>query len=283
MNKRRSAFTLVEILVVLAIIAILAALLFPAFSRARESSKQVNCASNLQQIGVAVQMYRKDEGRYPDTLVDIMAQDAKVADAGTAGDYKLGSTATGYLKGGQDILICPDDDTLPPDMGARSTYGSLSKNTPSSALATPVAPGATNDLSQFTWNYWGYRRDGFAYASPGDVAAQNAGTCDTTGTIPNPCANFVDPAQPYNQASNPIKYSMSNRFAPASTIITHCIYHRLPTANNINFPGDLYAVPADGTNAKDIVLFNDGSAKAIDISTWNPPSPANSLWQKQSP
>ncbi len=80
MNKRHNAFTLVEILVVLAIIGILAALLFPAFGRARESARQTNCASNLQQIGVAVLQYRKDEGRYPDTLVDILGENTVVAD-----------------------------------------------------------------------------------------------------------------------------------------------------------------------------------------------------------
>ncbi len=79
MNKRRSAFTLVEILVVLAIIAILAALLFPAFGRAREGARQTTCVSNLNQIYFAVQQYRKDEGRYPDTLVDILAEGTKVA------------------------------------------------------------------------------------------------------------------------------------------------------------------------------------------------------------
>lgn len=281
MNKRRSAFTLVEILVVLAIIAILAALLFPAFTRAREGSKQTNCAANLQSIGFAVAQYRQGEGRYPDTLVDILGMDATVADPGPANDYKLTNTATGYLKGGQDILTCPDDDTLSPPTGARSSYGSLSKSTPAT-LAYPVPASATTDLSQSLWNFWGYRRDGFAYASPTEVATMNAGACAPATPATNPCANFVDPAQPYNPATNPVKYSLSNRFAPPTTIITHCIYHRLPTANNINFPGDLYAVPTDSTNAMDIVLRIDGSAKAVGVAQWNPAAPANSVWQKHT-
>lgn len=54
------AFTLIELLVVIAIIAILSAILFPAFAAAKESAKQVVCASNIKQVGVAMQLYMAD-------------------------------------------------------------------------------------------------------------------------------------------------------------------------------------------------------------------------------
>ncbi|MBD3293195.1 MAG: DUF1559 domain-containing protein [Armatimonadia bacterium] len=57
---RRGGFTLIEMLVVVAIIAILAAILFPTFSRAMEKARQVTCASNLKQIGLAFLMYASD-------------------------------------------------------------------------------------------------------------------------------------------------------------------------------------------------------------------------------
>jgi prepilin-type N-terminal cleavage/methylation domain-containing protein/prepilin-type processing-associated H-X9-DG protein len=60
MGSVRRAFTLIELLVVIAIIAILAAILFPVFSQARESARQVMCASNMRQIGLALRMYASD-------------------------------------------------------------------------------------------------------------------------------------------------------------------------------------------------------------------------------
>jgi prepilin-type N-terminal cleavage/methylation domain-containing protein/prepilin-type processing-associated H-X9-DG protein len=59
-NAHRSAFTLIELLIVIAILAILAAILFPVFAAARERGRIATCASNARQLGLASHMYAQD-------------------------------------------------------------------------------------------------------------------------------------------------------------------------------------------------------------------------------
>ena len=65
MHERRAAFTLIELLVVIAIIAILAAILFPVFTSAKEKARQVQCLSNMKQLGNGFSMYIDQYNRYP--------------------------------------------------------------------------------------------------------------------------------------------------------------------------------------------------------------------------
>ncbi len=65
-SPRRAAFTLVELLVVVGIIALLIAVLMPALSTARRQAQTIRCAANLNDIGRAVQLYANDfRGRIP--------------------------------------------------------------------------------------------------------------------------------------------------------------------------------------------------------------------------
>lgn len=60
MRRNKIGFTLVELLVVMAIISILAAMLMPALSRARQQARAVACRSNMKQIGYSAGMYMTD-------------------------------------------------------------------------------------------------------------------------------------------------------------------------------------------------------------------------------
>jgi prepilin-type processing-associated H-X9-DG protein/prepilin-type N-terminal cleavage/methylation domain-containing protein len=65
-NKFRGAFTLVELLVVIGIVAVLIGLLLPALAVARANSRAIACLSNLRQMAVAAQAYcNENGGRFP--------------------------------------------------------------------------------------------------------------------------------------------------------------------------------------------------------------------------
>ena len=117
-NSSYLAFTLVELLVVISIIGILAALLLPSLARAKRHSKMVVCLNNLRQLGFSVEFIVQDTGKYPRGLGG--HEVAKEFSCGTP-DWARFQEMTNrplfeYLNPYSKVFSCPEDkgfDFLP--------------------------------------------------------------------------------------------------------------------------------------------------------------------------
>lgn len=107
MYRRKSVFTLIELLVVIAIIAILAGMLLPVLGSVREKGRAVSCASNIRQIGIALQTYTSDNDDY---LVLAASPDNSVAWSGTMKDgvYAPEGGLMDYMGKSGGVRKCPN-------------------------------------------------------------------------------------------------------------------------------------------------------------------------------
>lgn len=112
----RSAFTLVEMVVVVAIILLLSAMLFPVLETALGRAEGVSCISNMRNIGIASRLYADD---YDDTIVPAMLP------YGATGRISWEMTLQAYLNN-RGLLLCPTDEApreLPGVVSAPHSYG----------------------------------------------------------------------------------------------------------------------------------------------------------------
>ena len=101
-RRRRTGFTLVELLVVIGIIALLISILMPAVSRARKQAQMTHCAANLRNIGTAMGSYVSTNGFYPGH-----------AGLPSAGGQPMGVWPTRlrkHLSGDQNVFYCPSQE-----------------------------------------------------------------------------------------------------------------------------------------------------------------------------
>ena len=107
--SRRPAFTLVELLVVIGIIAMLVSILLPAMSGARKAAQNVQCAGNIRQICTAMLGYASENrGRFPPNITTPASEKLWYGQDSIGRWLSLAKDTNNNFGGG--VMICPADD-----------------------------------------------------------------------------------------------------------------------------------------------------------------------------
>lgn len=97
-QKTTSGFTLIEVLVVVAIIGILSSVLYVSFGDARDNSRTKALQSEVKQVQLAIELYNAQNEEYPAALTDLVPE--FIADLPVAADSANSSCSLDYLRGG---------------------------------------------------------------------------------------------------------------------------------------------------------------------------------------
>lgn len=124
-NCRSKSFTLIELLIVIAIIAILAAMLLPALNKARQSGIKISCISNLSHLGKLMTIYADDNNGYTMAANTVTQKTGGVYFSAEVKAQSWGSTLrnNGYLIKESKAIYCPAmDQSAFPSYGFRICY-----------------------------------------------------------------------------------------------------------------------------------------------------------------
>jgi general secretion pathway protein G len=140
-NKRRG-FTLVELLIVIVIIAVLAAIALPRFMDSGQRSKEASLKANLKLIRNGLELFKNDTGAWPATLSDLTVTSAPATGKDNAGAAK--SITAGDYKGPY-LRSVPND----PIANAAFTYSTTSPNV--GAVTSSASGNALDGTAYSSW------------------------------------------------------------------------------------------------------------------------------------
>jgi prepilin-type N-terminal cleavage/methylation domain-containing protein len=247
--RARRGFTLIELLTVIAIIAILAALLFPTIAAVRNNAYQSSCMSNMHSLLQAMEMYKDDWRVYPDALYGY-------APPGSSGCNPLTAPAPGqtadvpflrlypnYVKD-RKVFTCPrspfKQDRLETVTATNMMSGQpAGRNTPGGLVPYCYTPWDSYD---------------FQYRPSTGLASPAAGTHELRYN--RAWASFTETRQ------------LVWRSPPDTTVVTWCLYH-----TNMQPNGN----PTPRTMA--VVAFKSGRVQTIPVEQLPAWSTSGGPWQ----
>ncbi len=240
-SERHMGYTMIELLTVIAIIAILAAIMFPVAATVRERSRRAACMSNLHQIEVALKMYKLDQRVYPEVLLGY-AEDANGNLIGPntpdTNGRKLADIQAGYLYKAYvkdyTLFKCPNNDETDQTVLQQPVVGLRpDPNDPNRRIPT--------QLARF------YRYDSY------DVGQECNGAYTERYSLFRPFNGTADSGGYAMGAADDVCQLQYNN-PPESTIVTWCTKHRTCADGQVT------------RGSKDLVLLLSGTVKVVESS-----------------
>ncbi|HEY3781844.1 MAG TPA: prepilin-type N-terminal cleavage/methylation domain-containing protein [Fimbriimonadaceae bacterium] len=177
MKSRRNGFTFIELLVVIAIIAILAAILFPVFAQAKAAAKAAACLSNMDQIGLAFQMYLNDndDRQFPrnNWAYSRAGNTTTLGPGDSHNNYRWWNLLLPYIKN-NNVFSCPMDNQPTPSAdisGANTILRSYIALCTSEDLSTSQLDSVSQTMTiteKWASDYTGPRTDSWIEPFSGD-------------------------------------------------------------------------------------------------------------------
>ncbi len=232
--KRGSAsrgFSLIELLVVIAVIAILAALLFPVFGFVRENMRKSSCMTQMHDIYVALQQYKLDNNKYPETLYDYVEIPGGMYFIGggtpvpmnTAQERPLFKLTGGHYMKDSGLFTCLDDVPV----GPLDVTGAIYPTAPGVTLVGQV-PNPFIASNPPTPAYF-YKADSYDVGPQVDAKGNVVRVGGTPVMELHYSKSWTSTIGP-SDAPNQLKYSNP----PADkTVVTWCTYHVATAHSNV--------------------------------------------------
>jgi len=236
-SASRKGFSLVELLTVIAIIAILASIIFPVMGLVGNRARMNKCVTQLHEIGVAVQMFKQDNRQYPDIL-GIPADGVHGCDVVRPNTTPATGLFPEYLKSFK-LYHCPMSRII--DTMATVTYN----------------PTGTGNILGYSYNSYDFYK-----LQDGSIQQHY-----TKSWVDTPANVGVDPNLPVTGDNDELKQrdferQLKFRTPPDDTVVTWCSWHEVASGG----------LPS----GKAPVLFLDGHVDALnagDVETqkWRVP------------
>jgi len=254
MAPRRRGFTLVEMLVVIGIIVVLMAILFPVFAAVMRKARETQCHSNLRQLAAALKQYLSDHGRYP----------GPPAWNGTRYVGGLSDLYPDYTDNSK-LLICPDDPVAKRLANLARDQVYCSYNGVVDPATHQFVVDTATGLPTIYYNYNGYNVVGNVTAQPfPSTGLDNGGTA--TAEAAWQAAILSD----YTGTGLSLRDAprLKNRSAPGNTIITHCISHRGNKPDSAQARDFIICVDSSEVVAPHVKWDEDPDGSSAKVAPW---------------